>query len=151
AELSRRAAWPHRQRHPDPQRSLGLRRLRRQPGAGACQRVAAQARGARAADPAHRARHRLPATAAPVMPTTGATGATAGRPTPTPSLQVRVPLVVLALLAALLVLLGVVIDVSLGVQARRNLHDRLVAATSRADALAAAHTAPALLAAELNG
>jgi two-component system OmpR family sensor kinase len=71
--------------------------------------------------------------------------------TPTPSLQRRVILVVVALLAVLLVLLGVTVDVSLGFLARRNLHDRLVAATSRADALAAAHTAPELLAAELNG
>ncbi len=71
--------------------------------------------------------------------------------TPTPSLQRRVTLVVVALLAALLVVLGVTVDVSLGFLARRNLHDRLVAATSRADALAAADTAPELLAAELNG
>jgi two-component system, OmpR family, sensor kinase len=71
--------------------------------------------------------------------------------TPTPSLQRRVTLVVVALLAVLLVVLGATIDVLLGVQARRNLHDRLVATTSRADALAAAHTAPDLLAAELNG
>ncbi|WP_461480064.1 ATP-binding protein [Mycobacterium sp. HUMS_1102779] len=71
--------------------------------------------------------------------------------TPTPSLQRRVTVVLLALLAGLLVLLGVTIDVSLGVLARRNLHDRLLAATSRADALAAARTPPDLLAAELNG
>lgn len=51
----------------------------------------------------------------------------------------------------LLVVLGVTIDVTMGVLARRNLHDRLLAATSRADALSAAHTAPDLLAAELNG
>jgi two-component system OmpR family sensor kinase len=71
--------------------------------------------------------------------------------TPTPSLQRRVMLLVVALLAVLLVVLGVTIDVSLGLQARRSLHDRLVAATSRADALAAANTPPDLLAAELNG
>jgi two-component system OmpR family sensor kinase len=71
--------------------------------------------------------------------------------TPTPSLQRRVTLIVVGLLALLLLLLGMVIDVSVGVQARRNLHDRLVAATSRADVLAAAGTAPAQLAAELNG
>lgn len=74
-----------------------------------------------------------------------------GPTTPTPSLQWRVTLLVVALLAVLLVVLGVVIDVSLGLQARRSLHDRLVAATSRADALAADHTSPELLAAELNG
>jgi two-component system, OmpR family, sensor kinase len=71
--------------------------------------------------------------------------------TPTPSLQRRVTLIVVALLAVLMTVLGLTIDVVMGVQARRNLHDRLVAATSRADALAAAHTAPDLLAAELNG
>lgn len=74
-----------------------------------------------------------------------------GATTPTPSLQRRVTLLVVALLAVLLVVLGLVIDVSLGLQARRSLHDRLVAATSRADALAAAHTEPDLLAAQLNG
>lgn len=72
-------------------------------------------------------------------------------PTPTPSLQRRVTLVVLALLAVLLVVLGVIIDIAMGVLAQRNLHDRLLAATSRADALSAAHTSPDLLAAELNG
>ncbi|OBI39052.1 hypothetical protein A5708_04215 [Mycobacterium colombiense] len=71
--------------------------------------------------------------------------------TPTPSLQRRVTLVVLALLAVLLVVLGVTIDITMGVLAHRNLHDRLLAATSRADALSAAHTSPDLLAAELNG
>ncbi|OBI34714.1 hypothetical protein A5709_19470 [Mycobacterium sp. E1386] len=71
--------------------------------------------------------------------------------TRTPSLQRRVTLVVVALLALLLVVLGVTIDVSLGVIARRNLHDRLLAAASRAEALDAAHTSPDLLAAELNG
>ena len=71
--------------------------------------------------------------------------------TPTPSLQRRVTVIVVGLLAVLLLILGVIIDVTLGVQARRNLHDRLVAATSRADALAAVHTPPGQLAAELNG
>ncbi|MGV0160147.1 sensor histidine kinase [Mycobacterium colombiense] len=76
---------------------------------------------------------------------------TAASTTPTPSLQRRVTLVVLALLAVLLVVLGVTIDITMGVLAHRNLHDRLLAATSRADALSAAHTSPDLLAAELNG
>ncbi|ORV96798.1 sensor histidine kinase [Mycobacterium kyorinense] len=71
--------------------------------------------------------------------------------TPTPSLQRRVTIIVLGLLAVLLLILGITIDVTLGVQARRNLHDRLVAATARADALAIAHTPPAQLAAELTG
>ncbi|BCP10887.1 hypothetical protein MINTM020_29850 [Mycobacterium paraintracellulare] len=76
---------------------------------------------------------------------------TAASTTPAPSLQRRVTLVVLALLAALLVVLGVTVDVTMGVLTRRDLHDRLLAATSRADALSAAHTSPDLLAAELNG
>ncbi|OJZ74839.1 two-component sensor histidine kinase [Mycobacterium paraffinicum] len=76
---------------------------------------------------------------------------TAAPTTRTPSLQRRVTLVVVALLALLLVVLGVTVDVSLGVLARRNLHDRLLAAASRAEALDAAHTSPDLLAAELNG
>lgn len=76
---------------------------------------------------------------------------TAGSATRTPSLQRRVTLVVMALLALLLVVLGVTIDVSLGVVARRNLHDRLLATASRAEALDAARTSPDLLAAELNG
>ncbi|GAB1815828.1 hypothetical protein MUNTM_48680 [Mycobacterium sp. MUNTM1] len=76
---------------------------------------------------------------------------TAVSTTPTPSLQRRVTLVVLALLAVLLVVLGVTIDITMGVLAHRNLHDRLLAATSRADALNAARTSPDLLAAELNG
>ncbi|QUR67315.1 sensor histidine kinase [Mycobacterium spongiae] len=86
------------------------------------------------------------------MTTSTAGSSTAGNgATPTPSLQRRVTLLVVALLAVLLVVLGVTIDVSLGLSARRNLHDRLVGATSRADALAAVHTSPDLLAAELNG
>ena len=71
--------------------------------------------------------------------------------TATPSLQRRVTIIVVGLLTLLLIILGVVIDVSLDVQARHNLHDRLVAATSRADALIAAHTTPSQIAAELNG
>lgn len=76
---------------------------------------------------------------------------TADPTTATPSLQRRVVLLVVALLAVLLAVLGVTIDVSLGLQARRSLHDRLLAATSRADALVAANTSPDLLAAQLNG
>jgi len=71
--------------------------------------------------------------------------------TPTPSLQRRVVVVVIGLLAVLLVVLGIVIDVGLRAQARRNLNDRLLAATSRADALALAHTPPQQIAAQLNG
>ncbi len=76
---------------------------------------------------------------------------TAASTTPTPSLQRRVTLVVLALLAVLLVVLGLTVDVTMGFLTRHNLHDRLAAATSRADALSAVHTSPDLLAAELNG
>ncbi|OBG34594.1 HAMP domain-containing sensor histidine kinase [Mycobacterium sp. E3198] len=71
--------------------------------------------------------------------------------TPTPSLRRRVVVVVIGLLATLLMVLGVVIDVSLRAQARRDLNDRLLAATSRADALAQAHTPPQQIAAQLNG
>ncbi|OBI02711.1 two-component sensor histidine kinase [Mycobacterium sp. E2462] len=76
---------------------------------------------------------------------------TVGLSTPTPSLQRRVTLLVVALLAVLLVVLGATVDVSLGILARRNLHDRLLAATSRADALVSVHTSNDLIAAELNG
>jgi signal transduction histidine kinase len=58
---------------------------------------------------------------------------------------------VLGLLAVLLVLLGITIDVLIGAQARRDLHDRVLASAARADALAVAGTPPAQLAAELNG
>src|SRR4029078_1520316 len=114
----------------DPQRGVGLRRLRPQPGAGARERIAAQARSARYADFEHRARHRVSPSIAAIM--------TGDPVTPTPSLQRRVMLLVVALLAMLLLVLGATIDFSLGMQARRNLHDRLLAATSRADALVAA-------------
>ncbi|MDT5220004.1 MAG: two-component system, OmpR family, sensor kinase [Mycobacterium sp.] len=70
--------------------------------------------------------------------------------TATPSLQRRVMLLVVVLLAVLLAVLGATVDFSLGMQARRNLHDRLLAATSRADALVAAHTSPDQMAAQLN-
>src|SRR5258708_3961378 len=76
---------------------------------------------------------------------------TAGPATPTPSLQPPVTVVVVGLWAVLLVTLGLVIDVSLRVQARRNLNDRLLAATSRADALVAAHTPLDQIAGQLNG
>ncbi len=68
----------------------------------------------------------------------------------TPSLRRRVTLSALALLATVLVILGVVIDVAFGSQVRRDLHDRLVATTARADALAAANTSPEQVTAELN-
>ena len=71
--------------------------------------------------------------------------------TETPSLRRRITLAVLALLASVLLILGVAIDVLFGAQVRHDLHDRLMAAATRADALAEAGTAPEVLALELNG
>ena len=71
--------------------------------------------------------------------------------TPTPSLRRRVIVMVLGLLAVLLLVLGVTVDVLLGVQVRRDLHDRLMATAARADALAAANTPPDRLVAQLGG
>ncbi|MBJ7338831.1 HAMP domain-containing sensor histidine kinase [Mycolicibacterium sp.] len=71
--------------------------------------------------------------------------------TETPSLHRRVTLAVLALLALVLLILGVAIDLTFGAQVRHDLHDRLIATATRADALAQAGTAPGELAAELNG
>lgn len=71
--------------------------------------------------------------------------------TATPSLRRRVTLSALAVLAAVLVVFGVVIDVAFGSQVSRGLHDRLMGTASRADALAAEGTSPEQLAAQLNG
>lgn len=71
--------------------------------------------------------------------------------TPTPSLRRRVTMIVLGLLAALLLGLGVTVDALLGVQTRHDLHDRLMATAARANALAAAHTPPDQLVAQLGG
>ncbi len=76
---------------------------------------------------------------------------TTGEHTATPSLRRRVIAGALGLLAVLLVLLGVTIDLLIGAQARRDLHDRVMGAAARADALAVAGTPPGQLAAELNG
>lgn len=73
------------------------------------------------------------------------------RPTPTPSLVRRVVIGALTLLVVLVVLLGVTIDLLIGAQARRGLHDRVMGSVARADALAIARTPPAQMAAELNG
>ncbi len=73
------------------------------------------------------------------------------QPTPTPSLRRRVIVMVLGLLVVLLLALGLTIDALMGVQVRRDLHDRLMATTARADALAAANTAPDRLIAQLGG
>ena|GEM_PF-504799 len=76
----------------------------------------------------------------------------AARPTtPAPSLRRRVTLMALGLLTILLLLLGVSIDTLVGMQTRRNVHDRLMATASRADALAAANTPPDQLVAQLGG
>ncbi|KMO74119.1 two-component sensor histidine kinase [Mycolicibacterium chubuense] len=71
--------------------------------------------------------------------------------TATPSLQRRVVIAVLAFLAVLLVVLGVVIDLLIGAQARRDLNDRLQAGVSRVDALARAGAPPWQWAAEVDG
>ena len=76
---------------------------------------------------------------------------TADGGTLTPSLRRRVVIAVLGLLTVLLVLLGITIDLLIGAQAGRDLHDRLMASASRADALTEAGSPPAQLAAELNG
>lgn len=71
--------------------------------------------------------------------------------TPTPSLQRRLTVMVLGLLAVLMLTMGVAINLTLERQANRSLHERLAAATARADALVAAHTPPDQLADQLNG
>jgi two-component system, OmpR family, sensor kinase len=76
---------------------------------------------------------------------------TAATSTATPSLRLRVVVAAVALLTLLLVLLGVTIDQVVGLQARRDLHDRLMATAARADALAASGAPPAQLVAEVQG
>jgi two-component system, OmpR family, sensor kinase len=71
--------------------------------------------------------------------------------TATPSLQRRVVVAVSIFLAVLLVVLGVVIDVLIGVQARRDLNDRLQAGVARVDALARAGAPPTQWIADVNG
>lgn len=72
-------------------------------------------------------------------------------PTPTPSLRLRVVVAAVGLLAVLLVVLGVTIDQLVGLQARRDLHDRLVATAARADALVTSGVPPSQLVAEVQG
>jgi two-component system, OmpR family, sensor kinase len=71
--------------------------------------------------------------------------------TPTPSLRRRVTLTVLAVIAVLLLVVGVAIDLALGVQLRRDVHDRLVATADRATALSQAGVSPAALVGQLVG
>ncbi|MCP9273678.1 sensor histidine kinase [Mycolicibacterium arenosum] len=72
-------------------------------------------------------------------------------PTPTPSLRLRVVVAAVGLLAVLLVVLGVAIDQLVGLQARRDLHDRLMATATRADALVTSGEPPSQLVAEVQG
>jgi hypothetical protein len=71
--------------------------------------------------------------------------------TPTPSLRRRVTLAVLGPLAVLLVVVCVAVDLLLGVQVRRDLHDRLVATADRADALDKAGVSQDALVGQLAG
>ncbi|MGH3852283.1 MAG: sensor histidine kinase [Pseudonocardiaceae bacterium] len=71
--------------------------------------------------------------------------------TPTPSLRRRVTLSVLGLIAVLLLVVGVAIDLALGVQLRRDVHDRLVTTADRATALSKVGTPPAALVTQLAG
>lgn len=71
--------------------------------------------------------------------------------TPTPSLRRRVTLTVLGLIAVLLLVVGVAVDLALGVQLRRDVHDRLVTTADRATALSKAGTPPAALVNQLAG
>lgn len=76
---------------------------------------------------------------------------TAPAPTPTPSLRLRVVVATLTLLALLLALLGVTIDQVVGLQARHDLHDRLMATAARADALVSTGMPPDQLVSEIQG
>ncbi|HEX7321797.1 MAG TPA: ATP-binding protein [Mycobacterium sp.] len=71
--------------------------------------------------------------------------------TATPSLWRRLTVMVVGLLAVLMLSVGIVISVTLEGLENRSLHDRLAAATSRADALVALHISPDQLADQLNG
>lgn len=74
-----------------------------------------------------------------------------GAATATPSLWRRLTVMVLGLLAVLMLTVGIVINITLARSASRSLHERLAAATARADALVALHFAPDQLAEQLNG
>jgi signal transduction histidine kinase len=71
--------------------------------------------------------------------------------TATPSLRRRLTVMVLGLLAVLMLTVGIVINSTLDALANRSLHERLTAATARADALVALHISPDQLADQLNG
>lgn len=71
--------------------------------------------------------------------------------TRTPSLRLRVVLATLGLLTLLLVLLGVTVDLVVGAQARRDLHDRLTATAQRAESLVVNGLPPAEVVADIEG
>lgn len=72
-------------------------------------------------------------------------------PTATPSLRRRLTVTVLALLALLMLTMGLGINTTLTALANRSLHERLSAATERADALVALGASAEQLAEQLNG
>ena len=74
-----------------------------------------------------------------------------GPATATPSLWRRLTATVVALMAALMLTVGIVINVTLERLANRSLHERLAIATARADALVALHISAEQLADQLNG
>lgn len=71
--------------------------------------------------------------------------------TPTPSLRRRVTLTVLGLIAVLLLVVGVAVNLALGVQLQADLHERLVTAADRAVALTKGGTSPSALVNQLAG
>ncbi|BBY32583.1 two-component sensor histidine kinase [Mycolicibacter minnesotensis] len=71
--------------------------------------------------------------------------------TTTPSLRRRLTVLVLALLAVLMVAMGLVINTSLGALANRSVHERLAASQARADSLVALGISAEQLADHLNG
>lgn len=71
--------------------------------------------------------------------------------TTTPSLRRRLTVLVLALLAVLMVAMGLVINTSLGALANRSVHERLAASQARADSLVALGISGEQLAEHLNG
>ncbi|MGH3550031.1 MAG: hypothetical protein ACRDQU_18355 [Pseudonocardiaceae bacterium] len=67
------------------------------------------------------------------------------------SLRRRVTLTVLGLIAVLLLVVGVAVDLALGIQLRRDLHDRMVTTADRGTTLSKAGTPPAALLNQLAG
>jgi signal transduction histidine kinase len=71
--------------------------------------------------------------------------------TATPSLRRRLTVMVLALLAVLMLTMGLVINATLSALVNRSLHERLSLATDRADSLVELDISPEQLADQLNG